>query len=144
VLSAPDSSAYIAIGFSSNGKMVGSSAMVGWVSSGKGTANQYYLGGETSSSCPPGKGDLNVVKNSTVILSQSSILYLAFQITVSQPSPYFIYAVGPSGKLPSSNGYLSEHQDMASATFTISTSDSGMVLFFIDHHFNFDYFYFEG
>jgi hypothetical protein len=118
--------------------MVGSSAMVGWVSSGKGTADQYYLGGETSSSCPPGKGDLNVVKNSTVILSQSSVLYLAFQITVSQPSPYFIYAVGPKGNFPSSNGYLSEHRYMASATFSAS-ADSGMVPFFIDiHHFKFD------
>ncbi|GLT70894.1 hypothetical protein SLA2020_429460 [Shorea laevis] len=33
VLSAPDTSSYIAMGFSTDGQMVGSSAMVGWVSS---------------------------------------------------------------------------------------------------------------
>lgn len=124
-MSAPDTNAYISIGFSSNGKMVGSSAMVGWVSSGKGTANQYYLGGESSSNCPPGKGNLNVVKNSTVIVSQSSVLYLAFEITAEQTTPYLVYAVGPRGSLPSSSGYLSEHRDMTHASFDANT---GMVL----------------
>ncbi|XP_078172443.1 cytochrome b561 and DOMON domain-containing protein At3g07570-like [Carex rostrata] len=121
VLSAPDTNAYISIGFSSNGKMVGSSAMAGWVSSGKGTVNQYYLGGESSSTCPPGKGNLNVVKNSTVIVSQSSVLYLAFQITAEQTTPYLVYAVGPRGSLPSSSGYLSEHRDMSHASFDANT-----------------------
>lgn len=126
MLSAPDTNAYISIGFSSDGNMVGSSAMVGWISSGMGTANQYYLGGTSSSSCPPDKGNLNVVKNSTIMLSQSSMLYLAFEITVDQPTPHLIYAVGPRGKLPSSSGYLSEHRDMASVSFN---GDTGMAPF---------------
>ncbi|KAJ4790481.1 Cytochrome b561 and DOMON domain-containing protein [Rhynchospora pubera] len=124
VLSSPYTNAYIAIGFSSNGQMVGSSAMVGWATSGNGTvgtANQYYLGGVSPSDCPPGTGNLNVVKNSTVIVSQSSRLYLAFEITVDKPSPYLVYAVGPRGTLPSSNGYLTEHRDMASASFNANT-----------------------
>ncbi|OAY77904.1 Cytochrome b561 and DOMON domain-containing protein [Ananas comosus] len=94
VLSAPDSRTYVSVGFSADGFMVGSSAVAGWVSSsGVGIVRQYYLEGTSSSSCPPGQGTLHLTPNSSLIVLQSSRLYLAFQLTGSaQPQPYLIYA----------------------------------------------------
>ncbi|KAJ3678183.1 hypothetical protein LUZ60_001986 [Juncus effusus] len=123
VLSAPDNGAYISIGFSSNGFMIGSSAMAGWISSngGQGTVKQYFLGDMVSESCPPDQGNLPLVANSSVIVSQSSTLYLAFQLNIAQPPwRYLIYAVGPTGSQPSNN-YLPEHSDQASASVNYDT-----------------------
>uniref|UniRef100_A0A0D9V8X5 Cytochrome b561 and DOMON domain-containing protein n=1 Tax=Leersia perrieri TaxID=77586 RepID=A0A0D9V8X5_9ORYZ len=131
VLSAPDSGGYIAVGFAPTaGRMVGSSAVAGWVdtsSSGAGTARQYYLGGTSSSSCPPDKGNLalsSATASSPAIVSKGSRLYLAFQLT-GQPITDVIYAVGPSGSLPSSNGFLPRHLDMTSGTITLSGGGGG-------------------
>ncbi|KAJ3681398.1 hypothetical protein LUZ60_015887 [Juncus effusus] len=120
VLSAPDNGAYISIGFSPDGRMVGSSAIAGWVSSGSGTVKQYYLGGTSSKSCPPDQGDLKLVKGSPLIISKSSRLYLAFQLS-AVPQTNVIYAVGP-GNLPGSNGYLPQHSNMGSGTISFSGS----------------------
>ncbi|THU43993.1 hypothetical protein C4D60_Mb02t02690 [Musa balbisiana] len=126
VLSAPDKGAYIAIGFSGNGRMVGSSAMVGWKSSsGVGIVKQYYLGGYSSDQCPPDKGSLSLVQGSSLIVSQSSRLYLAFQLSTAQPQSSLVYAVGPSNSLPSSGGYLSTHRDMASGTLSTPAGGGG-------------------
>jgi len=119
VLSAPDNGAYISIGFSPNGRMVGSSAVAAWVSSGSGTAKQYYLGGTSSKSCPPDQGDLKLVKGSPLILSKNSRLYLAFQLS-AVPQTNVIYAVGPGNSLPGSNGYLPQHNNMGSGTISFS------------------------
>src|SRR4051794_28995323 len=46
VLSAPNTNAYIGIGFSPNGNMVGSSAIVGWFGAdGTSDMRKYFLGG---------------------------------------------------------------------------------------------------
>ncbi|OAY78959.1 Cytochrome b561 and DOMON domain-containing protein [Ananas comosus] len=120
VLSAPDVGTSISIGFSSNGMMVGSSAMAGWVSGGgSGTVKQYYLGGTSSRSCPPDQGSLKLVQGMSLIVSQNSRLFLSFQLT-GQPFQKVIYAVGPSGSLPSSSGYLPQHRTMASGTINLS------------------------
>ncbi|RRT42747.1 hypothetical protein B296_00056893 [Ensete ventricosum] len=126
VLSAPEKGAYIAIGFSGNGRMVGSSAMVGWKSSsGVGIVKQYYLGGYSSNQCPPDKGSLSLVQGSSLIVSRSSRLYLAFQLSTAQPQSSLVYAVGPSNSLPSSGGYLSTHRDMASGPLSSSAGGGG-------------------
>ncbi|KAF2289021.1 hypothetical protein GH714_024165 [Hevea brasiliensis] len=111
VLSAPDASSYVGIGFSSSGLMVGSSAIVGWVSSTDGSAmiKQYYLGGQTPTQVVPDSGNLNITYS--MITSQSSRLYLAFQLSIDQPSSRLIYSLGPAGRFPSAPGYqLMEHQ----------------------------------
>lgn len=112
ILSVPTVDAFVAIGFSSNGQMMGSSAMVGWIpSSGGGIIKQYKLDGKTSSMVKPDQGDL--VINTSTIVSQSSRTFLAFQLnTAAQPKSQLIYAIGPPSVLPSAPGYaLSEHQD---------------------------------
>ncbi|XP_042404325.1 cytochrome b561 and DOMON domain-containing protein At3g07570-like [Zingiber officinale] len=123
ILSAPDPNSYISIGFSSNGNMDGSSAMAGWTTStgGSGIAKQYYLGGKSSSQCPPDQGNLQLVPNKTVVVSQSSQLYLAFQIAASQPKSHLIYAVGPQGTVPSSSYYLPTHQSQTSTSINYAT-----------------------
>ncbi|CBI38284.3 unnamed protein product, partial [Vitis vinifera] len=110
VLSAPDTNAYIAIGFSSDGSMVGSSAIVGWVGS-NGGIKQYYLGGTQSSSVEPNKGSLQVLGNTSAALSQSQRIYMAFQLDTTQPQSKLLYAVGPQGQFPSSPEFrLSQHE----------------------------------
>lgn len=119
VLSAPDNGGYISIGFSPTGRMVGSSAVAGWA----GSARQYYLGGTSSRSCPPDQGDL-ALASSPAVASKGSRLYLAFQLT-GQPLTNVVYAVGPRGSVPVSNGLLQQHQDMASGTISLSGGGSG-------------------
>lgn len=119
-MSAPDTNAYIGIGFSHDSHMEGSSAMVGWFDSSgmdMGMIKQYYLGDMVSSACPPDQGNLTLVENSTMIASHSSTLYIAFEVITDRPTPYLIYAVGPRGDLPSSSYYLSQHRDHATASF---------------------------
>ncbi|XP_074589807.1 cytochrome b561 and DOMON domain-containing protein At3g07570-like [Curcuma longa] len=127
VLSAPDSGTYVAIGFSPSGRMVGSSAVVGWVPSagGAGVAKQYSLGGYSSSQCLPDQGDLPLVPRSSVLVSKNSRVYLAFQLSTAQPQQNLIYAVGPAGTLPSAGGYLSAHRNMASATLAAPAAGGG-------------------
>ncbi|WVZ67843.1 hypothetical protein U9M48_016871 [Paspalum notatum var. saurae] len=124
VLSAPDGGAYVSVGFSSDGAMVGSSAMAGWTTgSGVGVAKQYRLGGTSSGSCPPDQGSLALVPGTTLLVAQSSRLYLAFQFTAAQPTPYLIYAVGPSGA-QLSNDYLVQHRSYTSASVNYATGVS--------------------
>ncbi|KAL6903626.1 hypothetical protein ACP4OV_004439 [Aristida adscensionis] len=125
ILSAPDKGTYVSVGFSGKGKMVGSSAVAGWASSGRGTAKQYYLGGKSSDECPVNKGLLKLVKNKTVSISHSGRLYIAFQLSTDYPQPYLIYAVGPYGYLPSSSDLqLPMHQSMASRAFNYTSGMS--------------------
>lgn len=116
VLSAPDTNSFIAMGFSTNGMMVGSSAVVGWISSnGTGFAKQYFLGGTAPSLVVVDQGNLQLVNNSASIASLSSRLYLSFQLQTNQPQTRLLYSVGPTGMLPLDPTYtLTEHRDMAS------------------------------
>ncbi|CAH8356321.1 unnamed protein product [Eruca vesicaria subsp. sativa] len=119
ILSAPDSNAFIGIGFSTNGQMIGSSAVVGWLppNGGQGQAKQYFLGGQSPSEVMPDQGDLMIVNGSLKIESVSSRLYMSFQLTVEMPRKNILYAKGPVGFFPSSPGIrLREHQSMTTTT----------------------------
>ncbi|XP_044502153.1 cytochrome b561 and DOMON domain-containing protein At3g07570 isoform X2 [Mangifera indica] len=126
VVSAPDRNAYIAMGFSPNGLMVGSSAIVGWMSTtGTGTIKQYQLSGRSSDQVFPDQGNLQL--NSSIIISQSQFqrLYLIFQLNTQQPLTRVIYAVGPSSVFPTSPNFaLSEHSDKASTALNYVTGQT--------------------
>ncbi|KAM4070266.1 hypothetical protein ACJW30_12G152400 [Castanea mollissima] len=130
VVSAPaDTNSYIAIGFSTNGAMVGSSAIVGWVSSSSngtvGMAKQYYLSGNSPNLVEPDQGSLQLVSNSATIISQNSILYMAFQLQTNQPESQLLYAVGPTGVFPSAPDYqLTEHRTMVSTSINYAAGQS--------------------
>ncbi|KAK3184619.1 hypothetical protein Dsin_031905 [Dipteronia sinensis] len=125
VLSAPAANSYVAMGFSSNGEMVGSSAIVGWISSDQtGIIKQYLLSGRTPGQVLPNQGNLNI--SSSMVISQSARIYLIFQLnTAEQPTSRLIYAVGQDGFLPSaSTSTLSKHSDMATTTLNYVTGQT--------------------
>jgi len=104
--------------------MVGSSAIVGWISSDQtGTIKQYLLGGQTASQVMPDQGNLNI--NSSMVISQSSRIYLIFQLnTAVQPTSRLIYAIGPAGFLPPASFSLTEHSDKATTTLNYVTGQA--------------------
>ncbi|KAL9998187.1 putative DOMON domain, cytochrome b561/ferric reductase transmembrane [Helianthus debilis subsp. tardiflorus] len=108
VLSAPNTNSYIGMGFSPNGGMVGSSAVVGWVASG-GLPNmkRYFLGGKTPSQVLVDQGDLQILENTSSVFSDSSRIYMAFQLVIDQPSQRLVYAVGDNNNpAPSAPSFL--------------------------------------
>ncbi|KAA8543602.1 hypothetical protein F0562_021652 [Nyssa sinensis] len=126
VLSAPKTDSYIAMGFSSNGRMVGTSAIVGWVGAdGTPVIKQYYLGGTSPGEVAPDQGSLQVTNSSIIGSASSSNIYMAFQLNTNQPQNQPIYAIGPTGRLPSAPGYqLVEHVDMVSTSINYATGQS--------------------
>ncbi|OMO89505.1 hypothetical protein COLO4_19732 [Corchorus olitorius] len=124
VLSAPVTNSYVSIGFSSNGKMVKSSCMVGWISGdGTPTMKQYYLGGTKTNQVIADQGNLMIVANSSSITAKSSRIYLAFQLNTSQPSQHLIYAVGKTGAIASAPDYaLADHRAKISTLLSYSTA----------------------
>ncbi|KAJ1429534.1 DOMON domain [Sesbania bispinosa] len=127
ILSAPNPNSYIAMGFSPNGGMVGSSAIVGWISSNgaSGGLKQYYLAGVAPNQVVPDRGNLNILPNSTFITSQSSRLYMAFQLETNHPLSRLVYAIGPNGIFPSAPSFaLTLHQDKISVTLNYATGSS--------------------
>lgn len=125
VLSAPDNNSYIAMGFSPSGGMVGSSAVVGWVSAdGTPTIRQYALRGQKPSQVVVNQGSLQITGNSSMILSQSSRLYLVFQLNTNQPLTRLIYSVGPVGVFPTGTDYeLTRHRDQVTAELNYVTGE---------------------
>ncbi|KAI3760315.1 hypothetical protein L1987_50709 [Smallanthus sonchifolius] len=101
VLSTPNTNSYIGMGFSPNGGMVGSSAIVGWVAR-DGTTNmkRYFLGGQTPSQVLEGQGDLQILGNTSSIFVDSSRIYMAFQLVIDQPKQRLVYAVGDNNNPP--------------------------------------------
>ncbi|KAH9745574.1 cytochrome b561 and DOMON domain-containing protein [Citrus sinensis] len=126
VLSAPDNNSYIAMGFSPSGGMVGSSAVVGWVSAdGTPTIRQYALRGQKPSQVVVNQGSLQITGNSSMILSQSSRLYLVFQLNTNQPLTRLIYSVGPVGVFPTGTDYeLTRHRDQVTAELNYVTGQA--------------------
>ncbi|KVH94161.1 Carbohydrate-binding domain family 9-like protein [Cynara cardunculus var. scolymus] len=100
VLSTPSTNSYVGMGFSSNGGMVGSSAIVGWVGGGSTNMKKYLLGGQTPSQVLADEGDLQIVGNTSSIFSESARIYMAFQLVTNQPRQRLVYAVGDSSSPP--------------------------------------------
>lgn len=125
VLSAPNTNSYIGMGFSSDGKMVGSSAIVGWIGAdGTGTIKKYHLTGQTPSQVVVNEGNLQVLSNSSTIVSLSSRIYMAFQLNSNLPERRILYSVGPAGRLPLAPGYLlSEHSNKVSTILNYASGE---------------------
>lgn len=122
LLSAPNSNAYIGIGFSPNGKMVGSSAIVGWVQpDGNSDLKMYYLGAQSSDQVIVVKeGNLKLGNSSLNV--QSNQIYMAFQLIIDAPQTQLIYSVGPQNRLPSAPSFsLTQHRDQISTRLNYAT-----------------------
>ncbi|XP_015086250.1 cytochrome b561 and DOMON domain-containing protein At3g07570-like [Solanum pennellii] len=127
LLSAPNSNSFIGMGFSKDGKMVGSSAIVGWISNdGSSTMKRYYLGGQSSAQVVPDEGNLQLVNMTSSIIAENSRIYMAFQLsTAVTPTNRLIYSLGPNGRLPSPINYqLSQHRAHISTFFDYKSGES--------------------
>ncbi|CAO2818936.1 unnamed protein product [Amaranthus hypochondriacus] len=130
LLSAPNTNSWLALGFSSNGLMIGSSAMVGWIyQNGTTMVKQYYLKDKNPEKVTPDAGELNVKLNSTTVFTRSNRIYLAFQLNTKQPQKSLLYAVGPYGQLPTAKDELrlKEHRDKDSASLDYTTGRSNTI-----------------
>ncbi|XVF22379.1 hypothetical protein REPUB_Repub12eG0167500 [Reevesia pubescens] len=80
ILSAIYTTGWVGIGFSRNGMMLGSSAMVGWFNrKGHARIKQYYLQGAHQSQVIPDKGELPLNNIPPVVALHGAMIYLAFQ-----------------------------------------------------------------
>lgn len=88
VLSAEYTTGWVGIGFSRDGFMVGSSAMVGWFNKkGQAKVMQYYLQGTVASQVIPGKGELPLSGVPAALALHGASIYLAFQLKLNKPLP---------------------------------------------------------
>ncbi|KAL8516503.1 hypothetical protein ACS0TY_014954 [Phlomoides rotata] len=127
VLSAPNTNGYIGMGFSPNGNMVGSDAVVGWVGSdGASDIKKFHLGGQQPNLVTLQSTDagLQVANSSTRLQSQpNNRIYISFQLLTGQPTSRLIYAVGRAAQLPvAPNFRLTQHRDMIT---TVLNYESG-------------------
>lgn len=127
LLSAPYGTAgWVGMGFSNDGFMIGSSAMVGWIDSNRnGTIQLYYLGGKSASLVKADNTEsrLAVVSSSERVHYLGSTIYLSFQVQFSEPvkAKHILFAHGSATPV---NYQLSQHTDENSIVFDFSTGAS--------------------
>ncbi|CAI9101139.1 OLC1v1038398C1 [Oldenlandia corymbosa var. corymbosa] len=81
LLSATYTTGWVGIGFSSNGMMLNSSCMVGWINiEGRARIKQYYVEGFTPSAIKPDKGELPLTSVPPYVALHGATIYLAFQL----------------------------------------------------------------
>ncbi|KAL6124051.1 hypothetical protein ACLB2K_076567 [Fragaria x ananassa] len=125
ILSAVYTTGWVGMGFSRDGLMVGSSAIVGWVNrKGQARIKQYYLQGSKSSQVIPDKGELPLTGIPATVVLHGPRIYLAFQLKFQtqlarQP---LILAVG-SG-YPKHNNHLPVHTDKTTIKFDFSAGSA--------------------
>uniref|UniRef100_A0ACD5U706 Uncharacterized protein n=1 Tax=Avena sativa TaxID=4498 RepID=A0ACD5U706_AVESA len=123
VLSATYTSGWVGIGFSSDGKMVGSSAMVGWIDNhGRAYIRQYYLRGQTSSGVKVDQGNLLTTDTRPAVVLYGDNIYLAFQLNFSVQLAQQHIIVASSAITPN-KFHLAEHDDKATLSFDFSSGD---------------------
>lgn len=124
VLSAPYTSGWVGMGFSNDGLMVGSSAMVGWIGrAGKAHIRQFYLRGQSSSQVLVNEGRLLGSGVKPAVLLYGSSIYLAFQLKFLAPVTEKKLLFAFSTETP--NGFhLTKHDDKVSITFDFSAGSS--------------------
>ncbi|KAK1268642.1 hypothetical protein QJS04_geneDACA022768 [Acorus gramineus] len=124
VLSTVYTSGWVGMGFSSDGMMVGSSAMVGWINNvGKAHIKQYSLRGQSSSEVVVNEGQLKFAARKPVVALHSASIYLAFQLQFEAPvtQQEIIFAFGTATPR---NYHLTKHEDKTSVSFDFSAGVS--------------------
>uniref|UniRef100_A0A0E0L5J3 Cytochrome b561 and DOMON domain-containing protein n=1 Tax=Oryza punctata TaxID=4537 RepID=A0A0E0L5J3_ORYPU len=121
VLSTMYSTGWVGMGFSRDGLMVGSSAMVGWIGrKGLPHVKQFALRGKTSGKVVVNRGFLVSNNHDHTVVVQQARIYLAFQLQFSYrlTHQHIILAFGSSIPV---NNKLTRHQDKTSFTFDFTT-----------------------
>ncbi|KAJ0255647.1 Cytochrome b561 and DOMON domain-containing protein [Hirschfeldia incana] len=112
ILSALYTTGWVGVGFSKDGRMVGSSAMVGWITKkGHAKIKQYYLQGTERDRVVPDQGVLQLEKVPPVVALHGAMIYLAFQVKFTVKVPRRAVILAFSSAYPSKLGRLSKHDD---------------------------------
>ncbi|XP_010523807.1 PREDICTED: cytochrome b561 and DOMON domain-containing protein At3g61750 [Tarenaya hassleriana] len=112
ILSAVYTTGWVGIGFSRDGRMVGSSAMVGWITKkGHARIKQYYLQGTEKDQVVPDQGELQLEKVPPVVALHGAMIYLAFQVKLATRIPRRPLILAFSMAYPSKLGHLTKHDD---------------------------------
>lgn len=127
VLSAVYASGWVGMGFSEDGMMIGSSAMVGWIGrDGRAHIKQFYLQGQSTSQVSADRGQLQLANNKAAapaVVLYGVNMYLAFQLQLPSPATrqnlLFAFATATPA-----NYRLPEHDDRISVSFDFSGAPS--------------------
>lgn len=120
VLATAYATGWVGMGFSKDGMMVGSSAMVGWMGkTGIPHIEQYYLGGKSNSEVKLNPGQLLTTSVRPTVVVELAKIYIAFQLQFSAPitQQKVLFALGT--KIPV-NKRLTIHTDETSISFDFS------------------------
>jgi hypothetical protein len=112
---------YAAIGFSKDGKMIGSTAIVGWMpSSSEGGMKMYSLDGKSTKELILDKGELYMM-NASIAPASTSLVYMIFLLKTTQPTTKLLFAIGPKCGFPNYPNYaLFKHSDHISLVIDYS------------------------
>ena len=120
VLSAVYTTGWVGMGFSKDGMMVGSSAVVGWVTKkGQARIKQFYLQGSRKSQVIADKGELPLTGIPASVVLHGPRIYLAFQMKFENRLAHqpLIFAFGFAYPR---HQHLSEHDDKTTIMFDFS------------------------
>ncbi|KAJ4752566.1 Cytochrome b561 and DOMON domain-containing protein [Rhynchospora pubera] len=124
VLSSIYTSGWVGIGFSPDGMMVGSSAMVGWIdTSGRSFIKQYDLQGRSSSDVIVDEGKLMLTSVSPKVVLYGVNIYLMFQVRFSKQVESQEVILAYANESPN-HLQLTKHDDKISVSFDFSSGGS--------------------
>lgn len=119
---------WVGMGFSMDGRMVGSSAMVGWMGkTGIPHIREFYLRGKSASEIVADQGQLLSTAVAPKVLVHHAKIYLAFQLKFQAPlaQQHLLFAIGTSTPV---HKHLKKHSDKISILFDFSTGNFCMNL----------------
>ncbi|XP_038878078.1 cytochrome b561 and DOMON domain-containing protein At3g61750 [Benincasa hispida] len=120
IVSALYTTGWVGIGFSRDGMMVGSSAMVGWVNKkGHARIHQYYLQGRKQSEVIQDKGELPLTNVPSSVVLHGATIYLAFQLKFSVMVSQQPILLAFGNAYPRHN-HLTTHSDKTAVVFDFS------------------------
>ncbi|XP_022757553.1 cytochrome b561 and DOMON domain-containing protein At3g61750-like [Durio zibethinus] len=120
ILSAVYTTGWVGIGFSRNGMMLGSSAMVGWFNrKGQARIKQYYLQGAHESQVIPDKGELPLNNIPPVVALHGAMIHLAFQAKFEHPLGRQPILLAFASRYPT-HLHLTKHDDKTAVWFDFS------------------------
>lgn len=120
IVSALYTTGWVGIGFSRDGMMVGSSAMVGWVNKkGHARIHQYYLQGRKQSEVIQDKGELPLTNVPSSVVLHGATIYLAFQLKFSAMVSQQPILLAFGNAYPRHN-HLATHSDKTAVVFDFS------------------------
>ncbi|KAF3526273.1 hypothetical protein F2Q69_00049697 [Brassica cretica] len=139
ILSALYTTGWVGVGFSRDGRMVGSSAMVGWITKkGHAKIKQYYLQGTERDQVVPDQGELQLQKVPPVVALHGAMIYLAFQVKFTVKVPRRAVILAFSSAYPSKLGRLSKHDDKTTVIVDLSKGiDPNMTMLILVLNFEF-------